>query len=87
MARRLVQDGVSNFRFECVDVNPNVLDRGRKARGGGGTDPALRLRPVAARILVEAPSRTSVSVRLATAPRPARTTGSELLAPNYCPIT
>ena len=38
VARRLVDAGVTNFRFECVDVNPSVLERGRAAAAAVGVE-------------------------------------------------
>lgn len=38
VARRLVGAGVTNFRFECVDVNEHVLERGRVAAAAAGIE-------------------------------------------------
>ena len=38
VARRLVDSGVTNFRFECVDVNASVLERGRVAAAAAGVE-------------------------------------------------
>jgi SAM-dependent methyltransferase len=39
LAQWLIEQNVGNFRFECLDLNPEVLDRGRRAsseKGFGG---------------------------------------------------
>ncbi len=38
LARRLMADGIGNFRLDCLEVNPNVIERAKSRLGDPGLD-------------------------------------------------